>query len=100
LTTFIVLCSRGFGGQSVVGVPMWEAAGFLGMSEKTLRDTYGHHHSDYLRTAANAIGARQHQARRNVGCFVGKQEIEADRVAGIIENIVGATGLKPATRPL
>jgi integrase len=35
--------------------PMWEAAGFLGMSEKTLRDVYGHHHPDYLRSAAVAI---------------------------------------------
>jgi Phage integrase family len=40
------------------GAPMWEAAGFLGMSEKTLRDTYGHHHPDFLRVAANAIGTR------------------------------------------
>jgi integrase len=38
--------------------PMWEAAGFLGMSEKTLRDTYGHHHPDHLRVAANAISSR------------------------------------------
>jgi hypothetical protein len=34
---------------------MWEAAGFLGMSEKTLRDTYGHHHPDHLQGAADAI---------------------------------------------
>lgn len=40
------------------GAPMWEAAGFLGMSEKTLRETYGHHHPDFLRVAANAIGTR------------------------------------------
>jgi hypothetical protein len=39
---------------------MWEAAGFLGMSEKTLRETYGHHHPDFLRGAANAIGTRGH----------------------------------------
>ena len=30
------------------GVPMWEAAGFLGMSAEILQDTYGHHHPDYL----------------------------------------------------
>src|ERR1700722_19505008 len=41
------------------GAPLWEAAGFLGMSEKTLRETYGHHHPDYLRVAANAIGTRR-----------------------------------------
>jgi hypothetical protein len=41
------------------GAPMWETAGFLGMSEKTLRDVYGHHHPDYLRGAAAALGRRQ-----------------------------------------
>jgi Phage integrase family len=38
--------------------PMWEAAGFLGMSEKTLRDTYGHHHPDHLKGASEAIASR------------------------------------------
>ena len=28
------------------GVPIWEAAGFLGMSPEVLRDTYGHYHPD------------------------------------------------------
>jgi integrase len=37
------------------GAPMWDAAGFLGMSEKTLRDVYGHHHPEHLRSAASAI---------------------------------------------
>ena len=42
-----------------VGVPHWQAAGFLAMSEKTLRDVYGHHHPDYLREAAEAISNRR-----------------------------------------
>jgi integrase len=42
-----------------VGVSTWEAAGFLGMSEKTLREVYGHHHPDYLRVAATAIGTKK-----------------------------------------
>ena len=42
-----------------IGVSTWEAAGFLGMSEKTLRDVYGHHHPDYLQAAAKAIGAKK-----------------------------------------
>ena len=42
-----------------IGVSTWEAAGFLGMSEKTLRDVYGHHHPDYLHGAAKAIGTRK-----------------------------------------
>ena len=40
------------------GVELWEAAGFLAMSEKTLRDVYGHHHPDYMIKAAEAIGRR------------------------------------------
>ena len=42
-----------------IGVSTWEAAGFLGMSEKTLRDVYGHHHPDYLHAAANALGTKK-----------------------------------------
>ena len=42
-----------------IGVSTWDAAGFLGMSEKTLRDVYGHHHPDYLQGAAKAIGAKK-----------------------------------------
>jgi integrase len=37
------------------GVDTWEAAGFLGMSVQVLIDTYGHHHPNHLRGAANAI---------------------------------------------
>ena len=37
------------------GVPMWEAAGFLGMTRETLEQVYGHHHPDYLRGAAEAL---------------------------------------------
>jgi integrase len=40
------------------GVPIWEAAGFLGMSPEVLQDTYGHHHPDHLQGAAAAIGQK------------------------------------------
>jgi integrase len=40
------------------GVPIWEAAGFLGMSPEVLQDTYGHHHPDFLQGAAAAIGQK------------------------------------------
>jgi integrase len=40
------------------GVPIWEAAGFLGMSPEVLQQTYGHHHPDYLHGAAAAIGQK------------------------------------------
>ena len=34
------------------GVDLWEAAGALGMSPRTLETTYGHHHPDYQKNAA------------------------------------------------
>jgi integrase len=40
------------------GTPIWEAAGFLGMSEETLRRVYGHHHPDYMRAAVAAMDRR------------------------------------------
>lgn len=39
------------------GVPIWEAAGFLAMRPETLQRVYGHHDSDYMREAADAIGS-------------------------------------------
>jgi hypothetical protein len=44
------------------GVDRWEAAGFLGMSVEMLDRVYGHHHPDYLRAAARAIGYRPRQS--------------------------------------
>jgi superfamily I DNA/RNA helicase len=40
------------------GVPVWEAAGFLGMSAEVLLGTYRHHHPDFLHGAANAIASK------------------------------------------
>jgi integrase len=36
------------------GVPIWEAAGSLGMTAKQFEDTYGHHHADFQKRAAEA----------------------------------------------
>lgn len=36
-------------------VPIWEAAGYLGMEEETLRENYGHHHVDYLQAAKGTM---------------------------------------------
>lgn len=35
------------------GVPLWEAAGFLGMTAKTLEGVYAHHSPDFQERAAN-----------------------------------------------
>jgi integrase len=40
------------------GVDLWDAAGFLGMTVKQLEETYGHHHPDYQREAAQALGGQ------------------------------------------
>jgi integrase len=38
------------------GVPIWQAAGFLGMTVATFEQVYGHHHPDYFAAAADALG--------------------------------------------
>lgn len=37
---------------------IWEAAGFIGATPETVAATYGHHHPDHLRGAAQAITGR------------------------------------------
>ena len=41
------------------GVPIWQAAGYLGMSAQMIERTYGHHHPDFMRGAAAAITTKQ-----------------------------------------
>ena len=41
------------------GVPIWQAASYLGMSAVMVERTYGHHHPDYMRGAAQAITSKQ-----------------------------------------
>lgn len=41
------------------GVEIWEAAGFLGMSEQILRSVYGHHHPDFQRNASSGFRPRK-----------------------------------------
>src|ERR1700744_955796 len=55
------------------GVPVWEAAGFLGMSAEVLLEIYGHHHPDFLQGAATAIGQKT-------------------RFVSVVETVVGLTG--------
>jgi integrase len=43
------------------GTPTWIAAGFLGMSEKTLIDTYGHHHPEFLQDAVDNMTKKPRQ---------------------------------------
>jgi len=45
--------------QMQSGVPAWEAAGYLGMSEEVLRRVYGHHSPEHQSQAARADGRRR-----------------------------------------
>jgi hypothetical protein len=58
------------------GVPIWQAAGYLGMSSEMIERTYGHHHPDYMRDAAKAITTKQ---PKNVSLVVSLVEPEDDR---------------------
>lgn len=58
------------------GVPIWQAAGYLGMSAAMIERTYGHHHPDYMRGAAQAITSKQAQ---NVPLVVSLVEPENGR---------------------
>ena len=40
------------------GTDVWQAAGFLGMSVKTLLETYGHHHPEHLKDAVSKMTAK------------------------------------------
>ena len=40
------------------GAPMWQAAGFFGMSLDMLERTYGHHHPDYMQGVVAAMERR------------------------------------------
>jgi integrase len=46
------------------GVPTWQAAGFLGMTEEIIRDVYGHHHPEYLAEAKRGVTARRQKPDR------------------------------------
>jgi integrase len=73
------------------GAQMWDAAGFLGMSEKTLRETYGHHHPDFLRGAAHAIASRPAGKKEELVISLVKEK--AKRVTHVqADDIVGGPG--------
>jgi integrase len=44
-------------------IDLSDAADYLAMSEKTLREVYRHHHPDFLRDAAESIGRRPQNVR-------------------------------------
>jgi integrase len=41
------------------GVEVWQAAGFLGMTAEMVERTYGHHHAEFQKQAADAVTKRR-----------------------------------------
>ena len=71
------------------GAPLWEAAGYLGMSEKTLRETYGHHHPDFMRGAVEAIGRKPARREKLAESLAGTRRKKITN-REVVENIGGA----------
>jgi integrase len=62
------------------GVDLWEAAGFLGMTAQQLEATYGHHHPDFQREAAQALGGQN--GERNTVNKKRRDAANATNIAG------------------
>jgi integrase len=50
-----------------LGVDMWEAAGYLGMSIKMLEEVYGHHHPDHQKAIRTVFTRGKPVQNRHVG---------------------------------
>jgi integrase len=46
------------------GVPVWEAAGFMGMSPQVFEQVYGHHSPDHQANAVNAFTRKNDSLRQ------------------------------------
>jgi integrase len=68
------------------GVPMWQASRFLGMTQETLENVYGHHHPDHLREAATAIG---YQRRESLAQSLANRQPVRDTSSEVVEKIGG-----------
>jgi hypothetical protein len=77
------------------GAPVWEAAGFLGMSIEVLQENYGHHHPDFMRAAASAITAKSRHVSV-VETVVGLETFRKNRKKRNVY-MVGVAGFEPAT---
>jgi integrase len=71
------------------GAPLWQAAGYLGMSVKTLSDVYGHHHPDHFDEAVAAITKRPGQVRQSLVISLEEERAKRTPTHQTIEMIGG-----------
>jgi integrase len=64
------------------GVPTWEAAGYLGMTEATFIAVYEHHHPDHQKSAVNAFGSPRRSPDRY-------NETKRERAGSNVVRLVG-----------
>jgi integrase len=48
------------------GVPIWIAAGYIGMTAETLERNYGHHHPDHLSEAVEGITSKKAKPKQRL----------------------------------
>ena len=75
------------------------AAGYLGMTLKTIEEVYAHHHPDHQEDAVQAIAARPKQ-RETLVISLEKERAAGAETVKSLKYMVGQAGLEPATRPL
>ena len=64
------------------GVPVWEAAGFMGMTAEMFERGYGHHHPDYQREASEAVSNAARQKRDRYGATKREQtQLNVNKIA-------------------
>jgi len=80
------------------GVPLWTIAGFLGHSDtRMVEKHYAHHHPDYQKVAAQAIGQRLAKLELAPQFHPTRGSGEKATLAKSLEKMVGVTGIEPVT---
>ena len=80
------------------GVPLWTIAGFLGHSDtRMVEKHYAHHHPDYQKVAAQAIGQRLAKLDFAPQFHPTRGKGQNAPLAKSLKKMVGVTGIEPVT---
>ena len=80
------------------GIPLWTIASFLGHSDtRMVEKHYAHHHPDYQKVAAQAIGQRLAKLELAPQFHPTRGSGEKATLAKSLEKMVGVTGIEPVT---
>jgi integrase len=80
------------------GVALWTIAGFLGHSDtRMVEKHYAHHHPDYQKAAAQALGRRLAELDLAPQLHPTRGNSEKAALAKSLKGMVGVTGIEPVT---